>query len=411
MAVTEREKLKLNVNNIKSVLLDGRKNQDKINKTKNRLVFKGIQKQKRLQAESNIEKKPESTGSKTKSIFGGIGNKITSIWDKVLNFFGTIVIGALVTKLPELIAGVENTFKKIRGVWDGIIGIFTAIGAALSKFVNAFSSIFGKNTSSEFKDLQKELDNLDQEISEEDASRLIDIEKQKESLENEGIFPGDSEWDHLDAKEDAILGKYMDGGDSTASPPNQPISIPKRKLGGGIENSEQPNQQPARSPESTTKDSPLKLFPKVAKESTKPIKVYSENIDRLSELMAQNLPGLGGGGGGTDAITAKAKTKSLGKRGKDIGNLLALPFRDRTTEVDPRSNFASGNVLNSSTTVSPVVNKIGDMKLADDSETTVITYIQPIEITKIVRTSTPSSGSSPTLPDLQSTKTEYIPIP
>ena len=31
MAVTEREKLKLNVNNIKSVLLDGRKNQDKIN--------------------------------------------------------------------------------------------------------------------------------------------------------------------------------------------------------------------------------------------------------------------------------------------------------------------------------------------------------------------------------------------
>ena len=70
-----------------------------------------------------------------------------------------------------------------------------------------------------------------------------------------------------------------------------------------------------------------------------------------------------------------------------------------------------GNVLNSSTTVSPVVNKTGDMKLADDSETTVITYIQPIEITKIVRTSTASSGSSPTLPDLQSTKTEHIPIP
>ena len=51
------------------------------------------------------------------------------------------------------------------------------------------------------------------------------------------------------------------------------------------------------------------------------------------------LPGLGGGGGGTDAITAKAMTKSLGKRGKDIGNLLARPFRDKT-EADTRSMFA-----------------------------------------------------------------------
>ena len=55
----------------------------------------------------------------------------------------------------------------------------------------------------------------------------------------------------------------------------------------------------------------------------------------------EGLPGLGGGGGGTNAITDKATTKSLGKRGKDIGNLLALPFRDRTTEADPRSKFAS----------------------------------------------------------------------
>ena len=63
------------------------------------------------------------------------------------------------------------------------------------------------------------------------------------------------------------------------------------------------------------------------------------NIVNLIEM--GRLPGLGGGGGGTDAITAKATTKSLGKRGKDIGNLLALPFRDRTAEADPRSKFAS----------------------------------------------------------------------
>ena len=58
----------------------------------------------------------------------------------------------------------------------------------------------------------------------------------------------------------------------------------------------------------------------------------------MSEEMS-NLPGLGGGGGGTNAITDKATTKSLGKRGKDIGNLLARPFRKG--KPDPRSQFAT----------------------------------------------------------------------
>jgi len=55
------------------------------------------------------------------------------------------------------------------------------------------------------------------------------------------------------------------------------------------------------------------------------------------------LPGLGGGGGGTNAITDKATSKSLGKRGKDIGNLVKRPFRTKKDRLkaDPRSKFAS----------------------------------------------------------------------
>ena len=161
MAVTEKEKLKLNVNNIKSALLDGRKNQNKIDKTKKRLVFKGVQKQKRLQAEASVEKKPESKGSKSKMILGGLGKSVTSIWDKVLNFFGIIVIGALIKKLPDLIDGIEKTFEKIKGVWDTIMGAFTAIGESLGKLVNSFTPIFGKDVSKELKDAQKQLDIID----------------------------------------------------------------------------------------------------------------------------------------------------------------------------------------------------------------------------------------------------------
>ena len=71
---------------------------------------------------------------------------------------------------------------------------------------------------------------------------------------------------------------------------------------------------------------------------------YNEGEDGMDGLDGadglQGLPGLGGGGGGTDAITAKATTKSLGTKTKDIGNLLARPFRSK--KEDPRSMFASG---------------------------------------------------------------------
>ena len=55
------------------------------------------------------------------------------------------------------------------------------------------------------------------------------------------------------------------------------------------------------------------------------------------------LPGLGGGGGGTDAITAKAKTKSAGKLFKDLGNLAKRPFRTKADRLaaDPTSRFAT----------------------------------------------------------------------
>ena len=73
----------------------------------------------------------------------------------------------------------------------------------------------------------------------------------------------------------------------------------------------------------------------------------ASGMDGATEMLINmdmlGLPGLGGGGGGTNAITDKGMSKSFGKRGKDIGNLFARPFRDKT-ERDPRSNFASGIV-------------------------------------------------------------------
>ena len=54
------------------------------------------------------------------------------------------------------------------------------------------------------------------------------------------------------------------------------------------------------------------------------------------------LPGLGGGGGGTDSIMAVSKSKSLKKRVRDAGKVLTRPFHKK--RVDPTEKFATEGV-------------------------------------------------------------------
>ena len=56
-----------------------------------------------------------------------------------------------------------------------------------------------------------------------------------------------------------------------------------------------------------------------------------------------NLPGLGGGGGGTDAITSKAKTKTIGNYVKDAFKISTIPARfllGIKSPVDENEQFA-----------------------------------------------------------------------
>ena len=54
------------------------------------------------------------------------------------------------------------------------------------------------------------------------------------------------------------------------------------------------------------------------------------------------LPGIGGGGGGTDSITAKSSAKSLKKRVGDVGKILTRPFHK--VKKDPTEKFATEGV-------------------------------------------------------------------
>ena len=66
-----------------------------------------------------------------------------------------------------------------------------------------------------------------------------------------------------------------------------------------------------------------------------------KTFQQFQEEIEKKMPPvkLGGGGGGTDSITAKSSAKSLGKRIKDVGKILTFPFHKR--RKDPTEKFAS----------------------------------------------------------------------
>ena len=75
-----------------------------------------------------------------------------------------------------------------------------------------------------------------------------------------------------------------------------------------------------------------------------------KTFSQFQEEMNKKVPpvtGLGGGGGGTDAITMKAKGKSLKKRVIDVGKMATVPARfllNIKSKPDPTEKFADSRM-------------------------------------------------------------------
>ena len=104
-----------------------------------------------------------------------------------------------------------------------------------------------------------------------------------------------------------------------------------------------------------------------------------------------DLPGLGGGGGGTDSITDKAKTKSLGKKISDVGKILTFPLSRRNIKSDPTEKFASEYVEADSNN-----NEFGSITSSMVNKSRVQTVVQPVIQTKTQQVSVPVPMSSKT---------------
>lgn len=111
------KKLKLNVFNIKSLLVFNRKKLDKIKKEKKK--FSLFEKKKKVvkEKEDKVES-PRTMGSTLKNIAGALLAKPKSIIDKLKEFFGIILLGILVNNLPRIVRELQKVLGKIKEFFD-----------------------------------------------------------------------------------------------------------------------------------------------------------------------------------------------------------------------------------------------------------------------------------------------------
>ena len=118
-STAELKKVKLNVSNIKSVLLDGKKAVDEKKKDRDDFLKKLAEEKKQREEEKGLEqpikptqKKPDLK-SPVKSSMG--------LMDRVFNFVGAIVGGIIVKALPEIIDAVKKIMKEVKPIFEKIV--------------------------------------------------------------------------------------------------------------------------------------------------------------------------------------------------------------------------------------------------------------------------------------------------
>ena len=105
----QTQKLKLNVTNIKSFLISSNEKLRKLEFRKSSIIRNENKKIERR----NLEERAEKTKIKTpvfKSIFAKVGGVVKSLKDGIIGFFGYLLLGFLVNKLPQITASIKHIF-------------------------------------------------------------------------------------------------------------------------------------------------------------------------------------------------------------------------------------------------------------------------------------------------------------
>ena len=117
-ATAELKKIKLNINNIKSVLLDGKKTVDEKQKERQDFLDKLEEDRKQSQEEKGLEKPLKPT---KKPEMKSPVKSASSIVDKMYTFVGAILGGILVNALPGIIEAIKKVVEIAKPIFTSVM--------------------------------------------------------------------------------------------------------------------------------------------------------------------------------------------------------------------------------------------------------------------------------------------------
>ena len=208
-STAELKKVKLNVTNIKSVLLDGKKAVDDKQKDRQDFLDKLAEEKKQKQEEKGLEKPIDI--KKKKPDFKSPVKSSMGLMDRIFTFVGAIVGGIVVKALPDIIDAVKNIIEKVKPFFEklveGLKPVFNIIGK-LFKDQGSYDSekekvnsnieeanLMGKNIDSQAGELDKQSEDIKNEnkglaansnaLGGEEKGLLKDREQKKEEDEDD----------------------------------------------------------------------------------------------------------------------------------------------------------------------------------------------------------------------------------
>ena len=223
-STAELKKIKLNVTNIKSVLLDGKKAVDEKKKDRQDFLDKLAEEKKQKQEEKGLEKPIQPTQKKpdlkspVKSSMG--------LMNRIFTFVGAIVGGIVVKALPEIIEAVKKVIDFVKPIFEKIV-------EGLKPVFNAIGNLFGDKGS---YDAEKEKVNEDidqaQLMGKDIDSQVGELDKASEEIvnENKGLAAnsdalGGEEKGLLKDREQKKEEKDEDKDDSTQVESNETVTV------------------------------------------------------------------------------------------------------------------------------------------------------------------------------------------
>ncbi len=215
-STAELKKVKLNVTNIKSVLLDGKKAVDDKQKERQDFLDKLAEEKKQKQEEKGLEK-PIDPKKKKPDLKSPIKSSM-GLMNRIFTFVGAIVGGIVVKALPDIIDAVKNIIEKVKPFFEklveGLKPVFNIIGK-LFKDKGSYDSekekvnsnieeanLMGKNIDSQAGELDKQSEDIENEnkglaansdaLGGEEKGLLKDREQKKEEKDEDKDDTNDS---------------------------------------------------------------------------------------------------------------------------------------------------------------------------------------------------------------------------